>query len=92
MGLIVNFTTGAVQGFSIPGFMEVPVNITGVDEVTVTFGGSRRWGGPDHNLSGTIGRVTGDVDAEETMTDAKTGKMLSRTTYSLKCWPTQRLF
>jgi hypothetical protein len=45
-----------------------------------------------HNLSGTIYRVTGDVDAEETMTDAKTGKMSGPTTYSLKCLPTQRLF
>jgi hypothetical protein len=94
MGLIFNFTAGTVQGFSTPdpGFKEVPVNITGIGEVTVTFGGSRRFGLGDalaHNLSGTIDRVTGDVDAEETITD---GKLNTRTTYSLKCRPTQRMF
>jgi hypothetical protein len=69
--------------------MEVPVNITGINEVTVTFGGSRRSGWGDNNLSGTIDRVTGDVEANSTLTD---GKHSATITYSLKCRPTQRLF
>jgi hypothetical protein len=91
MGLIVNFNAGTVEGFDV-GLIQI--KITGINEVTVTFGGSGRSFLSNLSMSGTIDRVTGDVDAEETMTDAKTGKMLGggRDTYSLKCRPTQRLF
>ena len=92
MGLIVNFNAGTVEGIDVGP--NIPVKITGINEVTVAFGGSGRYLVGNLMMSGTIDRVTGDVDAEETMTDAKTGKMLGggRDTYSLKCRPTQRLF
>jgi hypothetical protein len=95
MGLIVNFTTGAVEGFILPDIPKwgyYPVNIERMNEVIVTFSGSGGTGGINSSMSGTIDRVTGDVDASHTDTDAKTGKMLNQTTYSLKCRPTQRLF
>lgn len=93
MGLIVNFTTGTVQGFGTPGLLDVPVKITGINDVTVAFGGSGRvFGSGDWSIIGSIDRVTGDVEATQTSTDAKTGKMISSTGYSLKCRPTQRLF
>jgi hypothetical protein len=46
MGIIVNFTTRTVQGFGAPGLLDYPVKVTGVDDVTVVFSGSRtiRWG------------------------------------------------
>lgn len=92
MGLVVNFTAGTVQGFGTPGLVDVPVKITGINDVTVAFGGSDRVVGSDWNILGSIDRVTGDVDANQIVTDTKTGKMISSTGYSLKCRPTQRMF
>ena len=40
MGIMVNFAAGTVRGFGTPGLLEFPVKITGVNEVTVAFGGS----------------------------------------------------
>jgi hypothetical protein len=40
MGIIVNFTKNTVHGFGSPGSSDYRVNITGVNEVTVAFGGS----------------------------------------------------
>jgi hypothetical protein len=92
MGVIVNFGSGAVQGFGAPGLLDVPVKITGVKEVIIAFGGSGRPLGSDWTISGSIDRVTGEVEATETSADPKTGKTFSSTGYSLKCRPTQRLF
>ena len=92
MGLIVNFNAGTVEGFDLGFSQNIPVKITGINEVTVAFGGSGRYLIGNLSMSGTIDRVTGDVGAEEVVTDAKAEKVLSRTFYSLKCRPTQRLF
>ena len=95
MGLIVNFTAGTVEGFFIDDSITwgyTPVKIASINEVTVTIGGSAKNHAVNNSMEGTIDRVTGDVDASHTTTDAKTGKMLHQTTYSLKCKPTQRLF
>jgi hypothetical protein len=90
MSLILNFAAGTVQGFGVPGWWEPAVRITGINEVTVAFGGSA----PEVSLSllGTIDRVTGEVEANETQTDTKTGKTFGSTSYSLKCRPMQRMF
>ena len=90
MGLIVNFNAGTVEGIDVGP--NIPVKITGINEVTVAFGGSGRYLVGNLMMSGTIDRVTGDVGAEEVVTDAKAEKVLSRTSYSLKCRPAQRLF
>ena len=64
MGLIVNFTTGTVQGFGNPGLLDYPVKITGINDVTVAFGGSERQPTSDvSSITGSIDRVTGDVEA-----------------------------
>jgi hypothetical protein len=39
MSLILNFTAGTVQGFGTPGLMDIPIKITGINDVTVAFGG-----------------------------------------------------
>jgi hypothetical protein len=95
MGLIFNFTAGTVRGFDAPGGLlaELPVKITGINEVTVAFGGNDTpLVGQQRSMSGTIDRVTGEVEATETLMDTKAGKTFSSTSYSLKCRPAQRMF
>ena len=92
MGLIVSFTAGTVQGFGTPGLLDAPIKLTGINEVTVAFGGAARVLSSDWSLSGSIDRVTGEVEANQSSTDAKTGKTIMSTSYSLKCRPTQRMF
>jgi hypothetical protein len=92
MSMMVNFTAGTVQGFGVPGLVDVPVKITAINDVTVAFGGLGRVYGIDWTISGTIDRVTGDVEATQFGRNASTGEMLTSTAYSLKCRPTQRLF
>jgi hypothetical protein len=92
MSLIISFTAGTVQGFGTPGLMDPTIKITGVNEVTVAFGGSYQvLGAADWSLNGTVDRVTGDVEASQIGTD-KTGKTFASTSYSLKCRPAQRMF
>jgi hypothetical protein len=92
MGIIVNFTERTVQGFGHPGgLLDFPVMITGANDVTVTFSGHHQVGSLD-SISGSIDRVTGDVEATFKMSDPKAGTTISRTTYALQCKPTQRMF
>ena len=92
MSLIVNFTAGTVQGFGYPGLLDFPVKITGINDVTVSFGGSARFSGANVEIMGTIDSVSGDVEASSTQTDTKTGSTYASTGYSLKCSPKQRMF
>jgi hypothetical protein len=72
---------------------DYPVNITGANEVTVAFVGRRERGGfANDSTMGSIDRVTGDLEATLTTTDAKTGKTITSTSYALKCRPAQRMF
>jgi hypothetical protein len=90
MGIIVNFTKNTVHGFGSPGLMDV--KITGVNEVTVTFGGSQDNRSSVASIRGIIDRVTGDVDAMSTVRDQQTSMIITSTSYELKCSPTQRKF
>jgi hypothetical protein len=92
MGIIVNFTKRTVQGFGSPGFRDYPVEITAWNDVTVVFAGSEDTRYSRASITGSIDRVTGDVDATSTVSDAKTGKTIGSTNYALKCRPTQRMF
>jgi hypothetical protein len=92
MSLIVNFTAGTVQGFGYPGLLDFPVKITGINDVTLAFGGSARFANSNAAIMGTIDRVSGDVEASSTLTDTETGKTYASTGYSLKCSPKQRMF
>ena len=90
MGIIVNFTKNTVQGFGSPSLMDV--KIAGMNDVTVTFGGTQDNGSSIASIRGNIDRVTGDVDATSMTSDAKTGKIILSTSYTLNCSPTQRKF
>jgi len=92
LGIVLNFTNRTVQGFGSPGFRDYPVEITAWNDVTVVFAGSDDTRGSRSSISGTIDRVTGDVEAFSSLTDAKTGKTITSTSYALKCRPTQRMF
>jgi hypothetical protein len=94
MGLIVSFNAGTVQGFGTPtpSLLDYPIKITAINEVTIAFGGSTQLGGSELKLLGTIDRMTGEVEANQTFTDSNTGKSIGSTAYSLKCRPTQRMF
>jgi hypothetical protein len=98
MGIIVNFTKRTVHGFGDPdprfSFMDVPVKITGVNEVTVAFAGSQTMfgGSQEASINGSIDRVTGDVFATSMSTDKRTSKIIISTNYTLKCRPAQRMF
>ena len=96
MGIIVNFTNSTVQGFGNPDPNEdFPIQITEVNAATISFQGKRPESpkaGIDRRIEGTIDRVTGDVNATDTLTNLKTSKIAYSTRYALKCRPTQRMF
>jgi hypothetical protein len=87
MGIVVDFTAPTVTGFTYPG-SNVPVAVTGYDEVQIVFGGSSKtW-----SVGGVIDRVTGKAEATSTVSNPQTGSITWSTTYVLKCEPSQRMF
>jgi hypothetical protein len=74
--------------------MDYPVKITGFNDLIVEFGGSQEFfaGSQVASIHGSIGRVTGDVEATSTLMATKTSKTITSTSYSLKCRPAQRMF
>jgi hypothetical protein len=89
MGIIVNFTDRTVLGFGFP-FDLRPLQVGYVNDVEVRFGGEEETG-VRHIITGSINRVTGDVDATWSFMDQKTGKLEPHITYTLQCRPTQRM-
>ena len=75
-----------------PGLIDYPVKITDANDVTIAFSGEQQLGPSVSSISGSIDRVTGDVEATSALTDPKTNKFISQTTYTLQCRPTQRMF
>jgi|EndMetStandDraft_8_1072994.scaffolds.fasta_scaffold16872_5 hypothetical protein len=96
IGIIVNFTNSTVQGFGNPDPNEdFPIKITGMNEATISFQGKRpdnSKAATDRRIEGTIDRVTGDVNATDTLTNLKTSKIAYSTRYALKCRPKRRTF
>jgi hypothetical protein len=94
MSIIFNFTTRVVLGFNSPAFPEwnYPIKITGADDVAVAFRGSRQVLHAEASTSGTIDRITGDLEFTEMSVDPKTSRVTSQTNYALKCRPAQRMF
>jgi hypothetical protein len=92
MGIVVNFTNRTVQGFNDPSFMDYPVKITAWNDVTVVFAGSSDVLKISQRVPGALDRVTEDVEATSMATDNKTGKIVTSTSYALKCRPAQRMF
>jgi hypothetical protein len=94
MGIIVNFNTRTVQGFGDPGLIDYPVKITGANDVTIAFEGHQLIlsGTSLSATKGSMDRVTGDVEADVVLFDPKTNKQMGKTSYALKCKPTERMF
>jgi hypothetical protein len=90
VGIIVNLTNGTVQGFGDPG--SVDVKITAVNDVAISFRGSRSDGPVILNISGAMDRVSGLVQARIDKMDGTGIKILDGRRYDLKCRPTQRMF
>jgi hypothetical protein len=88
--VIVNFTTRTVHGFG-SGLLGYPVEITGVNEVTIAFGGASKPNnvGQHSIISGAVDLATGELGATSAVWGT-TGAV--STNYSLKCKPTQRMF
>jgi hypothetical protein len=63
---------------------------TAWNEVIVVFSGSDYF--KANSISGSIDRVTGDVEATSMATDVKKGRVITSLVYALKCRPTQRMF
>ena len=85
ISVIVDFDKRAVSGFWIDanGLPEL-IPITATNANSVTFEGGRK-GSIQRSISGTIDRVTGKVDAEETVL-WRTGS-LSQMAWDLRCTP-----
>jgi hypothetical protein len=79
MGVIVNLTTGIVQGFS------VLARVTAVDDTVITFNRSN-----SPFLDGRIDRVTGLLQAGYLVMSGD--KVTIAQNYSLECSPAQRKF
>jgi len=92
MGIIVNFTKNTVQGFGIPGVSDYPVKIRGMNDARIVFDASHDNGTSVASITGTIDRVTGDVEATDMLQNPKTGTVMSSKSYALKCRPVQRMF
>jgi hypothetical protein len=59
--LACNGTTTVGTDAATPGLVDLPVKITGVNDVTVSFVGNARLFGSNWNVTGSIDRVTGGV-------------------------------
>jgi hypothetical protein len=95
MSVVFNFTTRTVLGINSPAFPELnyPIKITSADEVTVAFSGRGQNAMGEQSTSGTIDRITGDLEFTETAVNTMTDKkIISQTNYALKCRPAQRMF
>jgi hypothetical protein len=88
MGIIVNLTDRTVQGFPAP--FNYPLKVGYVNDVEVRFGGEDE-GLVRSIIVGSIDRVTGDVEATESLIVNKPIPEPHKT-YELKCKPTQRMF
>jgi hypothetical protein len=89
MSVIINFTARIVQGF---GYLDFPVKITAANDLTVAFGGSQQILTLVSSITGSLDRVTGDMEATSTLFDQETNKVISYTAYALQCRSAQRMF
>jgi len=44
------------------------------------------------SVTGSIDRLTGDVEATSSLRDPKAGTVITQTDYALQCRPAQRMF
>ncbi len=91
MSVIVDFDQRAVSGFwaEMNGVHNL-IPITAVDANAVTFKGVKKFLGSDASIDGTVDRITGKVDANETWLWSNGGMRL--VVWDLRCRPTKPLF
>jgi hypothetical protein len=85
MSIIINLTAQTVAG------LDFLLKVTAVDEMTVSFRGSKNTDETSWSISGSIDRVTGDMKAVSTKMNRNTFTSLD-VAYFLKCRPAQRMF
>jgi hypothetical protein len=83
MGVIVDFQKKVILGL---GLYDLPIPITGIDETTVFFAVEGK------DISGTLDRVTGALDAKSITTNLSTQEPMLWVTLTLRCKPAQRMF
>ena len=91
--VVVDFDRKAVSGFwadENANLTNLWLPITSVDANGVTFGGTRKYFGGDNTINGTVDRITGAVEAIDTVLQ-KDGGMTMRS-WELYCKPTKPLF
>lgn len=91
MSVVVDFDQRAVSGFwaEMNGVHNL-IPITAVDANSVTFKGTKKFVGSDASIDGTVDRITGKVDANETWLWSNGGMRLA--VWDLRCRPTKPLF
>ena len=90
--LVVDFDRHGVSGFwtQMNGVHDM-IPITAIDANSVSFKGSKKLAGSmDDSIEGSVDRITGKIDANETWL-SRTGS-LSMLTWDLRCKPTKPLF
>jgi hypothetical protein len=86
--ILLNFTTRKAE---IADFISGgPINIMFSSETHIFFGTYDEKGNPNGGFAAKINRVTGEMDASDTVIDGN--GLYSTTRYTLKCKPTQRMF
>ena len=89
MGMIVNFRARSIAGFTYPSADAFPVKITAFNDVTIAFSGSNKHG--SWIISGSLDRVTGDLEATSVVVNETTHNIVSGTGYLLKCRRAKRM-
>jgi len=89
MDIIINFSDRTVKGFGVSGIDTV--EITSVTETSIGFSTPVR-SDPTWTATGSIDRVTGNLEATTAMWNPSKHSILAVSRYSLKCRPTQRMF
>lgn len=91
MSIVVDFDQRAVTGFwaEMNGIHNL-IPITAVDVNSITFKGTKKFLNSDASIDGTLDRITGKVDANETWLWSNGGLHIA--VWDLRCHPTKPLF
>lgn len=101
MSIMFNFTAGTVEFTNFLTSESAPVvRITAVNDLTIRFDGSRTHSQYETTISGSLDRVTGDMNMALRVlrTPLQIGgrapetKVVDTDDYELQCRPTQRMF
>jgi hypothetical protein len=90
--LVIDFERQSISGFwwQLNGTHDL-IPIVAVDANSVTFKGTKKTAGMDDSIEGSVDRITGKIDATETLYSPRNGGLRSET-WDLRCKPTKPLF